>query len=527
MTLLLPIPANYYDVADERERNRLLEEADGENVKRNRSTAFPDDVFIGAEIRDNGGAVFNVKHPEFGALGNGVADDTDAISAAITKASLHGGIVFIPRGNYVVSETLVVSTSSVEIHGAGIDATELHPSSSFTGTEVFEVGNKSSTVIRTHLGIKDLTIDLDDNTTLTAVGMYGCRDGSFLTRVYVRNHTSTAFNFNMAGNGTGSAALKMNQGCVFDQLVAVGDATSPVSGDVFSIDGTYESVFRQCKAFGFSSVNDGKVQAFAVGMTADVRGVYLEGATAGQYDYTADSCAVRYGPWARNCWDVFTSAENIYGNAIRFDGSTTSGSLLPFNCRSIAPRVFNISTANILDPAIYFGSANACFAEINFYRSTKTWVEFAGTGGANDFNNRAIINTNTPAEDITADSIVVFGGSTSSTNAVEGLAVGDTGGEDDVPVRFLLTSDGLQKLSRFPDSKLNGTATLANGNTSVAVTHGLGVTPDIQDISVTPIEAWGSMTQFWIDTPTSTQFTINADQDPGQDVDFAWTASVQ
>jgi hypothetical protein len=73
----------------------------------------------------------------------------------------------------------------------------------------------------------------------------------------------------------------------------------------------------------------------------------------------------------------------------------------------------------------------------------------------------------------------------------------------------------------------NDTATLANGATSVVVTHGLGVTPDIEDISVTPIEAWGAATQFWISTPTSTQFTITVDQDPGQDVDFAWTASVQ
>jgi hypothetical protein len=41
------------------------------------------------------------------------------------------------------------------------------------------------------------------------------------------------------------------------------------------------------------------------------------------------------------------------------------------------------------------------------------------------------------------------------------------------------------------------------------------------------MELWGAATQFAAHTPTSTQFTINVDQDPGQDVDFAWTASVQ
>jgi len=72
----------------------------------------------------------------------------------------------------------------------------------------------------------------------------------------------------------------------------------------------------------------------------------------------------------------------------------------------------------------------------------------------------------------------------------------------------------------------SGTATLANGTTSIAVTHGLAVTPAAGDIMVTPIEAWGAMTEFYIDTYTSTQFTIHADQNPGQDVDFAWRAVV-
>jgi len=72
----------------------------------------------------------------------------------------------------------------------------------------------------------------------------------------------------------------------------------------------------------------------------------------------------------------------------------------------------------------------------------------------------------------------------------------------------------------------SGTATLVNGQTSIVVNHGLAVTPAAGDIMVTPIEAWGAMTEFYIDTYTSTQFTIHADQDPGQDVDFAWKAVV-
>ena len=42
-----------------------------------------------------------------------------------------------------------------------------------------------------------------------------------------------------------------------------------------------------------------------------------------------------------------------------------------------------------------------------------------------------------------------------------------------------------------------GTATLLDTNTTVVVTHGLGVTPAAGEIVVCPIEAWGAATQFW------------------------------
>jgi hypothetical protein len=98
---------------------------------------------------------------------------------------------------------------------------------------------------------------------------------------------------------------------------------------------------------------------------------------------------------------------------------------------------------------------------------------------------------------------------------------------DAVEVEYDGVSERWRIVTLVADLRENGVATLLDGNTTIVVTHGLGVTPDLEDISVTPIEAWGAATQFWISTPTSTQFTITVDQDPGQDVDFAWTASVQ
>lgn len=76
-----------------------------------------------------------------------------------------------------------------------------------------------------------------------------------------------------------------------------------------------------------------------------------------------------------------------------------------------------------------------------------------------------------------------------------------------------------------------GVATLANGTTSIAVTHQLGdlfgITPhDITPnrVLITPQESLGSATKFWVSAIGATTFVINVDADPGADVDFAWEA---
>jgi hypothetical protein len=76
-------------------------------------------------------------------------------------------------------------------------------------------------------------------------------------------------------------------------------------------------------------------------------------------------------------------------------------------------------------------------------------------------------------------------------------------------------------------TKAQGTATVANGTTSIAVTHGLSLTPAVSNIQVTPTNSMGNATKYYISGPTSTQFTINVDADPGATTaTFSWTADV-
>lgn len=65
-----------------------------------------------------GGLVFNVKDATYGAVGNGVADDTSAVQAAITAChAAGGGIVFFPPGTY--SLTALTPTSKTSLVGGG------------------------------------------------------------------------------------------------------------------------------------------------------------------------------------------------------------------------------------------------------------------------------------------------------------------------------------------------------------------------------------------------------------------------
>lgn len=71
----------------------------------------------------------------------------------------------------------------------------------------------------------------------------------------------------------------------------------------------------------------------------------------------------------------------------------------------------------------------------------------------------------------------------------------------------------------------SGTATIPSGSTTVVVSHGLGRTPVLADIIVTPNNNLGLATKFWVSAPTATQFTINATPDPGAGgALFAWQA---
>lgn len=72
---------------------------------------------VNGTIHDDGGAVINVRHPTFGARGDGTTNDTAAIQAALTAAASTGGTVLFPPGVYIIHE--LVAAPGVRLSGYG------------------------------------------------------------------------------------------------------------------------------------------------------------------------------------------------------------------------------------------------------------------------------------------------------------------------------------------------------------------------------------------------------------------------
>jgi hypothetical protein len=83
------------------------------------------------------GAPVNVL--DFGAVGDGVTDDTVAIQAAINALSPLGGTLYFPKGAYIVSDAnadnaCLTVTAPIQFLGAGAFYTSIQPAASVAGT---------------------------------------------------------------------------------------------------------------------------------------------------------------------------------------------------------------------------------------------------------------------------------------------------------------------------------------------------------------------------------------------------------
>lgn len=103
-----------------------------------------------------------------GAKGDGIADDTAAIQAAITALGSQGGIVYLPPGNYLLNGAagLSITASAVTLRGAGAEATKILVGSGFTGTSAISITGANAQVM-------DLSVNGNSTTTTSNPAAHG------------------------------------------------------------------------------------------------------------------------------------------------------------------------------------------------------------------------------------------------------------------------------------------------------------------------------------------------------------------
>lgn len=129
---------------------------------------------INAYLNAVDGQLFNIKAPKFGAVGDDVTDDTDAIQEALGAASAAGGgMVLVPPGTYLY--TYLETYSNVHVVGTGRSS-----------VLKFKAGTNTDNAIRgqgiSHASIRHLTVDYNHgNNASSQIGMRIAEESSYVT----------------------------------------------------------------------------------------------------------------------------------------------------------------------------------------------------------------------------------------------------------------------------------------------------------------------------------------------------------
>lgn len=120
----------------------------------------------------------SVSVKDFGAVGDGVTDDTAAIQAAIDCLSPLGGTLHIPKGTYIVSDAnadnaCLVITSPIQFLGDGAFYTSIQPAASVAGTVSTILVNPNVNYDQTLMSFRNLSLgNLNNGTRQGSHGIY-------------------------------------------------------------------------------------------------------------------------------------------------------------------------------------------------------------------------------------------------------------------------------------------------------------------------------------------------------------------
>lgn len=474
---------------------------------------------------------------DFGAVGDGVADDTAAIQAAIDAAQatvkgrfLSGATVFLPNGTYKVTSTLLVE-EDVAVSGTNGENNIVIAGQSTSGSvilaesptfNIIEFKGRASRAFY-GAGIRDLKIVCRGNATAgAAIKMYrcidslisniiidGCYDGAYLdgcARTYLNTFLCTETS-RTSGSGRyllyfGATEFVCSDCHITDYQLFVGSQnyTCLIEG----ADGIY---FQNGHQFGGL-----KVEPTGIGVTQSTSSLFFSNVyfdTAPQYNVWFTGACDTTGKYGNSQFTNCFMRDSQAG--VKLDPTSVGLETLRFtSCRINTHTGAGIDmVSNLVDHCVI---ASCQFKDNNSGNSA--------VNGDIRLDGQGHVVTGCTFRDGGAAGIALELKSTSSYCIVTDCQFQySTAGT-------LLKNDGSQnKLSTFTGAtvKKTGTASIANPNTSVVVAHGLSITPSISHIRVNLTNDASGVTRYYVTNVTSTDFTIATNAAPTTTAAFNWS----
>jgi hypothetical protein len=427
---------------------------------------------------------FNVK--DYGAVGDGVANDTTAINNALAAVPAGGGVVYLPAGRYKITTSLSITKQLTVLQGAGA-GTARSEYNNAGGTRIEVSGALSTPAIQVSLtglgeplggcALKDLTVD--GGGTATGVGVHWRSYNSYIERVNVYDFGSHGFHFN------GTAGWNL-----YDSMVTQIRSANNGGAGIYMDVGATDMQFSHCVVF----VNSRNLE-YRDGSSSQFTNCHF-------YDATLNGVLINGGGSRTKFMNC--KIEGAQQHLVNIDTVNGGTSELQFIGCSIARA--GEATTNTYDLVFVQASSGTNGS----WKTMFVGCSFDHYGGGNIA--RYQLNLGSVAQ------VALVAGCNFGDSSTFGTAAVNNASSGTFPAMLHGNGGDGYKTRRA------GTATVASGSTTVAVTHGVvGVTPVAAQVKLTPTNSLGNATKWWVTSVGATTFTINVNTDPGATTaTFAW-----
>jgi len=433
---------------------------------------------ISTAIHQNDHVIFA---KDYGAVFDGSTNDASALQTAINTAISTKKPLLLPPGTAIIGTALSIS-APLTILGSGRESTILKAANSLNAYVIsFTGGSTGVGIVGAHFA--DFTID-GNSANQTAGG--GILANGAVQCSFERLHVTSVYNWGLKlGPITGGAFGHHNRvvSCLFDNS----GSSAGFGGGVWVTSS--DENWYVATDFEFLGGASNPVDSNPI-MLYDEAGLqYIIGCNFVSGSHNCIGIRIQNTKSSKVIGCIF---DGVAGDAVfiagnkclvtqnTFTGIGDAGSTAASGVHTQFAAMYNVITDNVFET-----SATVARTRSHIYE------EQIGSSGPNIIENNSFSN-----------------------NAF-------------APTVAIVDSNGIGTVVRNNlgyKTEATGTAVVTNGTTSAAVTHGLAATPLLANITISPTNNLGTATKFWVSNPTSTQFTINVDANPGASTaTFSWS----